>query len=84
MSKCLCLCDYSGAGLAAERLPVHVIGCCSEGKHYLRSVEPVKCSRCAFVCVCVNVVSAESSVCTVLCVCWLMLDPSHFKLWPSV
>lgn len=47
MSKCLCLCDYNGSGLAAENLPVHVIGCCSESKHYLRSVEPVKCSVCA-------------------------------------
>lgn len=61
MSKCLCVCDYNSLGLAAESLPVHVIGCCSEGKHYLRSVEPVKCSVC--VCMCVRAVSAESCVC---------------------
>lgn len=45
MSKCLCLCVYNGSVSSSEPY-VGVIGCCSEGKHYLRSVEPVKSSLC--------------------------------------
>lgn len=79
MSKRLCLCDYNGSGLAAESPPVHVIGCCSEDKHYLRSVEPVKCAVCALMW---RVLSALWVMCLTVCICRLMLVLSDFKLRP--
>lgn len=66
MSKCLCLCDYNGSGLAAESPSLHIIGRCSEGKHYLRSVEPVKCSVCALAW---RVLSAQWVVCFTVYIC---------------
>lgn len=78
MSKCLRLCDCNGSGSAAESLPVRVIGCCSEGKHYLRSVEAVKCSRSSTG----RVVRAVCALRLTVCVCWLMPLLSDFKLWP--
>lgn len=59
--------DCGRFGAVAQSLLVHVIGCCSEGKHYqyyLRSVEPVKCWVCVCVSVCVNVLSADVCVLT--------------------
>lgn len=82
MSKCLSLCDYNGSGLTAQSLPVRVIGRCAEGKHYLRSVEPVKCS----LCVCCRGecwVQCVYCVFSSVCVCWLMVVQSDFKLWLS-